>query len=341
MSEGQVVFKGTDITRKKPYQVARMGLARTFQVIRVYGRLTVLQNLELSIQWGDVTPATLLRPCAPAAKERANDLATFFQLGQVRHELAMNLSGGQRRLLEIAMAMMPDPDVLLLDEATSGVNPTVIEQIKDRIRELNQAEGKTFLLIEHDIRFIADLCTRVVVLNYGEKLAEERRRTSWRTTTSSRRTSESTRLTRMADRSAEALLEVTNLHAGYRPGEDILKGVDLRVNDGEIVCVIGPNGAGKSTVFKALYGFIPARGRGRSGSTAETSPTSAPRTRCARRASRSCPSCAACLRRCPWRRTSGSALYRCATNGGCNSVWRTCSTCSPNWPSGPSRWSAR
>ncbi len=172
VSSGSVAFKGVDITGKKPFQVARMGLARTFQVVRVYGRLTVLENLELSVQWGDLGPVALLRPCAPAAQARAEDLAAFFQLGRVRHEKAMNLSGGQRRLLEIAMAMMPDPDVLLLDEATSGVNPTVIEQIKDRIRELNRVDGKSFLLIEHDIRFIAELCTRVVVLNYGVKLAE-------------------------------------------------------------------------------------------------------------------------------------------------------------------------
>jgi ABC-type branched-subunit amino acid transport system ATPase component len=87
-------------------------------------------------------------------------------------EKAGNLSGGQQRLLEIGMALMPNPDLILLDEATSGVNPTLIETIKDRIRELNEKEHKTFLLIEHNIHFIADLCNRVVVLDYGQKLAE-------------------------------------------------------------------------------------------------------------------------------------------------------------------------
>jgi ABC-type branched-subunit amino acid transport system ATPase component len=172
LTAGRVWLKGIDVTGKKPYQVARMGLARTFQVIRVYGELTVINNLELSIQWGNTSPLSLLRPSPAAMKQRAEALATFFHLGQVRYEKANNLSGGQRRLLEIAMALMPDPDILLLDEATSGVNPIVIGQIKDRIRELNESEGKTFLLIEHDIRFIADLCDRVVVLDYGAKLAE-------------------------------------------------------------------------------------------------------------------------------------------------------------------------
>lgn len=87
-------------------------------------------------------------------------------------EKAGNLSGGQQRLLEIGMALMPDPDMLLLDEATSGVNPTLIEEIKSRIRILNEEQGKTFLLIEHNVQFISDLCSRVFVLNYGEKLAE-------------------------------------------------------------------------------------------------------------------------------------------------------------------------
>jgi ABC-type branched-subunit amino acid transport system ATPase component len=149
-----------------------MGLSRTFQVIRIYSRLTVLENLELSIQWGDITPLGMLRPSRPAARQRANELAEFFHLGHLRNEQAGNLSGGQRRLLEIAMALMPDPDLVLLDEATSGVNPAVIEQIKDRIHQLNREAGMTFLLVEHDIRFIADLCSRVVVLNYGAKLAE-------------------------------------------------------------------------------------------------------------------------------------------------------------------------
>lgn len=169
---GRIVLNGVDVTRRKPYQVARMGLARTFQVIRVYKELTVLENLELSIQWGEQGLRRLLRPTPPSARERAGELAAFLMLDRVREEKAGNLSGGQRRLLEIGMAIMPEPDVVLLDEATSGVNPTLVEQIKDRIRALNADRGVAFLLIEHDIRFIADLCSRVVVLNYGQKLAE-------------------------------------------------------------------------------------------------------------------------------------------------------------------------
>ncbi|MCO5182500.1 MAG: ABC transporter ATP-binding protein [Anaerolineae bacterium] len=172
VSQGEIHFKGTDITKFKPYQVAHLGLARTFQVIRVYRKLTVLENMLLSLQWGNLTMRNKFRPNSAETEARARQLIDFLLLKRVTDEKAGNLSGGQQRLLEIGMALMPDPDLLLLDEATSGVNPTLIEEIKSRIRILNEEQGKTFLLIEHNVQFISDLCSRVFVLNYGEKLAE-------------------------------------------------------------------------------------------------------------------------------------------------------------------------
>ncbi len=172
ITEGTVFFNGVDITKKKPYQVAHLGLARTFQIIRVYKKLTVLENMLLSRQWRGENLVSQLRPSHPDTEERARNLIDFLTLETLIDEKAGNLSGGQQRLLEIGMALMPDPDLLLLDEAASGVNPTLIETIKDRIRHLNEVEGKTFLLIEHNMNFIGDLCSRVFVLNYGEKLAE-------------------------------------------------------------------------------------------------------------------------------------------------------------------------
>ena len=172
ISSGDVFFKGVNVTRKKPYQVAHMGLARTFQVIRVYGKLTVLENMLLSRQWGGNGLFSLFQRSKKQTEKRARELIHFLLLDRVIDDMADNLSGGQKRLLEIGMALMPDPDLILLDEATSGVNPTLIETIKDRIRELNEKHNKTFLLIEHNIQFIGDLCSRVFVLNYGQKLAE-------------------------------------------------------------------------------------------------------------------------------------------------------------------------
>lgn len=172
INQGRVFFKGTDITRKKPFQVAHMGLARTFQVIRVYRKLSVLENMLLSQQWQGKHLFKQLRPSSPDVEQRARDLIEFVNLPHLIDELAGNLSGGQQRLLEIGMALMPNPDLILLDEATSGINPSLIETIKDRIRTLNDQQNKTFLLIEHNMSFISDLCSRVYVLNYGERLAE-------------------------------------------------------------------------------------------------------------------------------------------------------------------------
>lgn len=169
---GEVFFKGQNITNKKPFQVAHMGMARTFQVFRVYRKLSVIENMQLSRQWRNESFIRQLRPSHPETEARARRLLEFLTLDHLLYEQAGNLSGGQLRLLEIGMALMPDPDILLLDEAASGVNPVLINLIKDRIRYLSEEQGKTFLLIEHNMEFIGDLCSRVLVLNFGEKLAE-------------------------------------------------------------------------------------------------------------------------------------------------------------------------
>jgi ABC-type branched-subunit amino acid transport system ATPase component len=172
VNSGQVFFKGSDITRSKPFHVARMGLSRTFQSIRVYRKLTVLENMMLSRDWSGERLPHWLRPSAASTMERADELLEFLTLDGHRAAPAGSLSWGQQRLLEIGMVLMPDPGIMLLDEATSGVNPALVEVIKERILTLNRKEGKTILLIEHNIDVVADLCERVVVLDYGELLAE-------------------------------------------------------------------------------------------------------------------------------------------------------------------------
>ena len=172
INTGNIYFKGEEISKKKPFQVAHMGLARTFQVFRIYRKLTVLENMLLSRQWRNESLFQQLRPSHPDTDQRARELLEFLTLEHLTYEQAGNLSGGQQRLLEIGMALMPDPDLILLDEAASGVNPVLINTIKDRIMYLSNEQGKTFLLIEHNMEFIGDLCSRVFVLNFGEKLAE-------------------------------------------------------------------------------------------------------------------------------------------------------------------------
>ena len=169
---GTITLDGTDITRHRPHQVARLGMSRTFQLIRVYRGLTVSENMELSIQWAGLGVPRLFTGTDPGTRRRVESLLEFLLLSRLRHEPAGTLSGGQRRLLEIGMALMSEPRLVLLDEATSGVNPALVIEIADRLREVNRSEGVAFLLVEHNVQFVADLCQRVVVLNQGTKLAE-------------------------------------------------------------------------------------------------------------------------------------------------------------------------
>lgn len=172
LDNGSIRLGATDITRLSPHQVARLGMARTFQVIRVYRDLTVRENMELSVQWGEVGVRGLFQRTDPATRARAEQLMEFLVLASMADEPAGTLSGGQRRLLEIGMALMSSPSLVLLDEATSGINPTLVEDIKDRLVSINVEQGVSFLMVEHNVQFVADLCERVVVLDSGRKLAE-------------------------------------------------------------------------------------------------------------------------------------------------------------------------
>ena len=169
---GSISFQGSDITRLPPHRVARLGVSRTFQLIRVYRDLTVLENMELSIQWDRIGLRGLFSRTDAATRAKADELLEFLMLGAMRDEPAGTLSGGQRRLLEIGMSLMSDPSLVLLDEATAGVNPVLVEEIKQRLRAVNSERQVAFLLVEHNVQFVADLCERVVVLDAGRKLAE-------------------------------------------------------------------------------------------------------------------------------------------------------------------------
>ena len=172
IDEGTVRLGGADISRLRPHRIARLGVSRTFQIIRVYRDLTVRQNLELSIQWDRIGVRGLFGRTDAATRRKADALMEFLLLAPLRDDRATTLSGGQRRLLEIGMALMSDPKLVLLDEATSGVNPALIEQIKQRLAAVNARHGVSLLLVEHNVQFVAEVCSRVVVLDGGRKLAE-------------------------------------------------------------------------------------------------------------------------------------------------------------------------
>lgn len=172
ITEGEVYLAGQQISKKAPWQINRLGLARTFQKIRVYDNLPVYENMLLARRWAGVPPVLWLWIAPPYVRREADELLEFLLLERVRHNLGRNLSGGQQRLLEIGMSLMSNPHIVLLDEATSGVNPALIEEIKATIRRLNEERGVTFLLIEHNMNFIMDLCSRLYVLDYGTRIAE-------------------------------------------------------------------------------------------------------------------------------------------------------------------------
>ena len=171
-SSGQVFFEGEDLTGVTADAVYRRGIARTFQLIQVFPEMTVLENLLVATQerhgtlWG-----RLLRRDEGPETARARELLDFLGIAHVKDHLASNLSYGQQKLLDLGMALMPEPRLILLDEPMAGLNPTIIKTIVEHIHALN-ARGYTFVVIEHNMEVVMSLCRRIVVLSQGEKIAE-------------------------------------------------------------------------------------------------------------------------------------------------------------------------
>jgi branched-chain amino acid transport system ATP-binding protein/neutral amino acid transport system ATP-binding protein len=175
---GRVRFAGRDITGWRPDRIANAGLVRTFQIARGFPRLSVCENLLLygEAQPGERVLAALRRSAASRRREAelleaAHAVAKRLNLVKVLNEPAANLSGGQKKLLEIGRVLMAHPQIILLDEPVAGVNPSLAREIARHLRALTD-EGLTVLLIEHHMDTIAALCDRVVVLADGRNLAE-------------------------------------------------------------------------------------------------------------------------------------------------------------------------
>lgn len=177
---GTVRFNGEVVTGARPYRMARLGVARTFQLARELGRLTVIENLCLAPapQPGESLLRALLR--GPQVRqrerqirERAREVLRTFNLYDKRDELAATLSGGQKKLLEIARAVMAEPQLLLMDEPTAGVNPALRDRILDHIHQLNR-DGLTVLIVEHNLSVIDQLCDDVIVMAAGTVLKRGR-----------------------------------------------------------------------------------------------------------------------------------------------------------------------
>ena len=171
---GDVVFQGQDISSLAPHQRCELGLARTFQNIRLFGHLTVWQNLWAARMvrergWAGFKERWLSG--ASAAREQAEELLVFGDLAHKRDMLAGNLAFGEQRRLELIRAAASGAELLLLDEPAAGMNAEEIEDLDNRIRKLRD-QGHTILLIEHHMELVMEVCDRVAVLNFGRKIAE-------------------------------------------------------------------------------------------------------------------------------------------------------------------------
>ena len=177
---GTVTFDGEDITGMEPHAIANRGLVRTFQIARELQDMTVLENMMLAPKaqrgeslWRSVTPGFRRTVVDQESDllDRVWKVLEFFDIDHIAEEYAGNLSGGQRKLLELARALLTDPDVLLLDEPFAGVNPSLEKRLLEHVHELRE-QGYTFLLVEHDMDLIMENCERVIVLHQGRILTE-------------------------------------------------------------------------------------------------------------------------------------------------------------------------
>lgn len=177
-TEGHILLAGEDVTGLPPHDLFHKGLLRTFQIAHEFSRLTVTENLMMvpgqqsgENIWKAWTQRKLMRAEEQQIREKADQVIEFLNLRAVAGELAGNLSGGQKKLLELGRTMMVDAKVVLLDEVGAGVNRTLLAEIGDAILRLNQERNYTFCMIEHDMDFISKLCDPVIVMAEGGILA--------------------------------------------------------------------------------------------------------------------------------------------------------------------------
>ena len=178
-SQGTVLFNNEDITNIPSYELFSKGVLRTFQIAHEFTNLTVLENLMMvpGGQSGEKLVNALFKPSLVKkeeikVKEKALNVIEFLNLKHLSNELAGNLSGGQKKLLELGRTMMVDAKLVLLDEVGAGVNRTLLKDIGSAILRLNKEQGYTFCMIEHDMEFISRLCNPVIVLAEGSVLFE-------------------------------------------------------------------------------------------------------------------------------------------------------------------------
>jgi ABC-type branched-subunit amino acid transport system ATPase component len=166
---GNVRFQNSSINNMTPDKIFRLGIGRTFQLTRVFPRMTVMENMHVAVQRQGAR-GLLSWWSASHEQDRALDLLNFVGIARLKDEPAGNLSYGQKKLLEFAFVLIAEPKMILLDEPAGGINPSLISHIAERIRTLNK-QGITFLVVEHNMEFVMKLCDVVTVLHRGSAIA--------------------------------------------------------------------------------------------------------------------------------------------------------------------------
>ena len=170
--EGKIELNGQDVTTLGPLELNRLGVGRTFQTLQVFGKMTVRDNLIVAAQEHQGTLLSrMFAPSDSGLGDKADALIEQFHISHVADKKAGELSYGQQKLVDIAMAFMSDPDLVLLDEPCAGVNPALVGGISKLLKELNQTRKGSFVVIEHNMDFVMELCHRIMVMVEGEVLA--------------------------------------------------------------------------------------------------------------------------------------------------------------------------
>ncbi|TMH31491.1 MAG: ATP-binding cassette domain-containing protein [Betaproteobacteria bacterium] len=228
-NSGRIELNGRDITGLSPLELNRRGVGRTFQTLQVFGKMSVRDNLIVAAQEHQGTMARrMFAPPDSGLGAKADELIDLFRIRHVADTPAGSLSYGQQKLVDIAMAFMSEPDLVLLDEPCAGVNPSLVGGISSLLKKLNQTRRGSFVVIEHNMDFVMDLCHRIMVMVEGTVMA------------------------------IGTPAEFDDVVAGYKDFM-ILNNLSFQAKRGAITLLLGPNGAGKSTVLKTLFGILKVR----------------------------------------------------------------------------------
>ena len=267
-TSGRVLLDGEDITGLPPHAALPQGPAahlpdrpRVLHADRAREPDDGAGRPARRDALGHLVPAAA--GSAPARREvraKADEVIDFLEIGHVADELAGNLSGGQKKLLELGRTMMVDAKIVLLDEVGAGVNRTLLSTIADAILRLNRERGYTFCVIEHDMDFIARLCDPVIVMAEGKLLADGAPTTAMKNeAVIEAYLGRGLKNRPRPRRSAGMSFLIGDAMTGGYGGADILHGCTIAVDKGEIAVIVGPNGAGKSTAMKAVFGMLRLR----------------------------------------------------------------------------------